>query len=331
MTTDNRTGRRLQRLMSAAVSAFFGEADRCLLCGRAAGFGSGSLHELLADSRWREQGDAENDPVSSNRHGMRSAWRSVRQRLGIGAETAFRSRDPAEAAAIRMLEPTLYALSRLLCRGCLRAVPWILAVGCERCGRAAECPDCVRRAEHPLEANRAAVSYTEEMKRWLASYKYRGNERLRSVLSLMLEYAYRRMEDGVRPDGAPASFSPLVTSVPLSRLRLAERGFDQAAQLASDLARRIRRPYVPLLQRIRHTERQSLKTRAERLKDLEGVFALTPEAAELSRMGQWAEKHAFTCILIVDDVYTTGSTLHECAKLLRQNFPVPVYGVTWAR
>ena len=127
--------------------------------------------------------------------------------------------------------------------------------------------------------NRAAVEYNEQMKEWLAAYKYRGHERLLPIFAHILDFAYEQLLHTIAEHDfqgkigkSQASFQPLVTSVPIHPARLQERGFNQAAQLAVHLANRRKLLYSPTLQRVRHTKRQSMKTRRERLADLQGAF-----------------------------------------------------------
>jgi predicted amidophosphoribosyltransferase len=229
--------------------------------------------------------------------------------------------------------------------------------------------------------NRSAVVYSPLMREWLAQYKYRGNEVYGTVLARMTGMAYRRMvqeiNEAVSTDprnGEPFRFHA-VTAVPVSRNRMQERGFNQAARLAYGAASAGRIPLLNLLERTRHTEKQSFKTRWERLHDLHDAFQLTAHAADkllaavnevklnrnsssswasswfgavswddsypprsrimprvaekkLSR-SQAAGRDPFSRtltepspepirILLVDDVYTTGSTLEACSRVLHE-------------
>jgi len=294
-----------RRLASAAGAMLLGGSRACLLCSRAVGSSSARVTAKRANRRAPHEGSD------------RAAHQD-----GIRADL------PRVDAADHHLGRVMSTLSRSLCQRCLESIPWIMDVACVVCGRAIACPDCTRRSDPALIANRAAVRYDSTMKEWLAAYKYSGHERLQRLISLMLDHAYAELAAEVAKADPDADFHPLITSVPLSRQRLLERGFNQAERIASDLADRHGLQYRNMLCRIRHTDRQSHKTRAERLRDLAGAFSLDPSVDELTQGHDWP---TYTCILLIDDVYTTGSTLHECAKVLHANLSLPVYSVTWAR
>lgn len=207
-----------------------------------------------------------------------------------------------------------------LCTRCSAKIPWITDPRCRWCGRAVPCGDCLRRRKRYLMLNRAAVEYTRDMKEWLARYKYRGDERLAPLFGWMLEHAYHMLrQELMRRDICIHG----ITYVPLSPLRLRDRGFNQAEQLARYLGSRFRLPVVSMLERTVHTGKQSFKTRAERIGDMVHAFAVRTQAAAVVKPGM--------CLIIVDDVYTTGSTLHQCAKALRDTCRINCFGLTWAR
>lgn len=221
-------------------------------------------------------------------------------------------------------------LDRFLCIRCREDVPWIRPadVRCAVCGRPEECPDCPRRTDADFVLNRSAVRYTAGMKEWLARLKYRGDEKLADLFAFMMAGTLERLmeERGLRR----RDFACL-TCVPLSEERLKERGFNQTELIARRLAAISRIPFVPLLRRTRHTGKMSQKTRAERLRHLEGAFAV-PEDAGRGRLVPSPRGGRPVRILLADDVYTTGSTMQECARTLRRRFPeAEVYGLTWAR
>ncbi|MFD1178881.1 ComF family protein [Paenibacillus puldeungensis] len=250
-----------------------------------------------------------------------------------------------------------------LCASCFASIPWIRKPRCITCGRPVGCPDC-SRPELPARSylmNRSAVAYNKVMREWLAQYKYRGNEAYGVVLSRMMEQAYFSMIKELETLSRGERFRfDAVTFVPVSDDRLQERGFNQANHLAYGAAKAGRLPLLSLLERSRHTEKQSFKSRWERLNNLQDVFRPNDDAIERlsvallenkykgKRKGTLSSsKSLFTeanqddvavpvRLLLVDDIYTTGSTIEACAKVLHQlctaiGRPAEVYSLTWAR
>jgi ComF family protein len=98
----------------------------------------------------------------------------------------------------------------------------------------------------------------------------------------------------------------LIVPVPLERRKMRERGFNQAKILASFLAGAADAPVAELMRKVYPTPSQSLLGRAERLKNLRGSFDVP-----------CPERVRGKSILLVDDVYTTGATVRECALILK--------------
>ncbi|MFC0212913.1 ComF family protein [Paenibacillus chartarius] len=221
---------------------------------------------------------------------------------------------------------------RGLCASCRRSISWIrdMDVKCSVCGRFETCPDCSRRGVRHFLRNRSAVRYDEEMKAWLARYKYRGDERLGELLGEILLQAYRLHLQADADEGIEAGHA-LLTYVPISEARRLDRGFNQAEQLARVVGRHTGLHVVSLLQRNRHTEKQSLKSRGERVKDMRGLFSVHDEGRSLLQSLQADRSAADMRIYIVDDVYTTGSTLDACSEAIRKCTAVQLCGLALAR
>ena len=112
-----------------------------------------------------------------------------------------------------------------------------------------------------------------------------------------------------------------ITWVPLSRGRLRSRGYDQARLLAEELARRQGFPCEALLRKLRNNPAQSGTGSLEKRRaNVQGVYqVIRPQAVQGKR------------ILLLDDIVTTGSTLSECARMLRMAGAKQVMAATVAR
>lgn len=259
--------------------------------------------------------------------------------------------DESRSAAAYNQSKLTTQLRQSLCGACLSAIPWLTRIACTRCGRGIACEDCVRSPKRAFVCNRSAVRYNPVMRAMLALYKYRGNERLAPLLGVMLLPAFESMTEEIaakhkNPRSGPskskvtfANYWDAITFVPISTERSMERGFNQAEQLASHIAEKYRLPLMNLLTRSRHSEKQSFKTRAERMSDTKALFSvnysvfnsLNTNSNFHIRKSQSPNK--LIRILLVDDIYTTGSTAEACAQVLHQHaqLPLEIYVLTWAR
>jgi ComF family protein len=122
-----------------------------------------------------------------------------------------------------------------------------------------------------------------------------------------------------------AHFSPaeidVVVSVPLHPVRERERSYNQAALIGQELAQRIDRRFdVRSLVRIRKTQTQTQFDAMHRRMNMLGAFGVAKP--------EWIAQR---CVLLVDDVMTTGATLSECARMLKKAGARKVWAVTVAR
>ncbi|WP_155987986.1 ComF family protein [Gorillibacterium massiliense] len=179
--------------------------------------------------------------------------------------------------------------------------------------------------------NRSAVRYNHPMKDMLALYKYRGDERLAHLMGKMLVHAYAKLREDCGAERQ--AYFDCITYVPVSEERMLDRGFNQAEQMAHELAKWVQLPVIPLLCRTRSTSKQSFKTREERIKDMKGAFAPDESGFHLlSRLPHQAgDLQHPQRIILIDDVYTTGSTMNQCAAVLASGRHTEVFGLTWAR
>jgi ComF family protein len=135
-------------------------------------------------------------------------------------------------------------------------------------------------------------------------FKYEHQIHLRAALAWLLEKALEEPR-------IAAEKGWILTPVPLHRRRQREREFNQAEELARLVSASRGLPLVRGLRRVRYTSTQARLDRAERLGNLKNAFAL-------SALARWRGAYSGAKVLLVDDVFTTGATAHECARVLKQ-------------
>ena len=99
----------------------------------------------------------------------------------------------------------------------------------------------------------------------------------------------------------------VVCSVPVSKKRLQERGYDQSAILAELFAKQAGLTYVNALKRIKDTPYQTKLGKNERFKNVKNAFAIR-EGADVTGKS----------FILTDDIFTTGATINECSKTLKE-------------
>jgi len=171
---------------------------------------------------------------------------------------------------------------------------------------------CQHCQERPPDFQRAwtLFPYLPPLREAICSFKYRGKHTLARPLARLMISA---LPSGIDVD--------VIIPVPLHPTRLRAREFNQSLLLADQLSRHLARPVSATnLVRVAATDPQTTLTRQARLRNLQKAF-------EIRRPQDLAEKR----ILLVDDVFTTGTTLNECAKTLRKAGTGPVFALTLAR
>jgi ComF family protein len=209
---------------------------------------------------------------------------------------------------------------RVVCRDCLEQLEGTDSPFCLCCGRffdgAGEshlCADCLG-SRPPFTRHRSGARYEGVAKDIILLYKYRGFEVLSWVLAEFLIRSLGRDED--LWSGVEA-----VVPVPLHPAKEKSRGFNQARLLAKRLAKH---KNIPLLEgclvKARRTEAQTSLDARARESNLKGAFQVKKSAGIKGKI-----------VLLVDDVYTTGSTIRECSAALKKAGVEEVRAVTVAR
>jgi ComF family protein len=153
-----------------------------------------------------------------------------------------------------------------------------------------------------LDQTRAFGAYDGALRLAHHSFKFEGMEGLKADLA------------GKMLEASPVSFwsgVEAIIPVPLSPERERERGYNPAFLLAKELSKQTGIPVRVSLRKIRPTKPQMSLSREERLKNPKGVYSMAEKADPAAK------------VVLVDDVFTTGATLEECAKTLKKA------GVEW--
>lgn len=196
-----------------------------------------------------------------------------------------------------------------LCAGCAVSLPRIGGPLCARCGAPAawpveRCRECSGR-RLAFASARAAVEYEAGVRSLVSAWKEHGLRGLASLAAAIVDEVV-----------APPSAIQLITFVPPDGDRSVKRGHHPPASLARELGRRWELPAEPLLARTRPLRPQRGLPRDDRRRNIRGAFRAVRARGR---------------ILLVDDVYTTGSTVSAAASALRAAGAARVDVVTFAR
>ncbi len=219
--------------------------------------------------------------------------------------------------AVRLLFPTrcpvcdrpVKPANAQACRKCLPKLDYIRPPFCMKCGKPLSteveyCADCARRG-HWYDRGVCLYGYRSARK-MIYRFKYAGRREYADFLGDQMAAYLGRVILSWRPDA--------LVPVPLHRERERVRGYNQALLLARRLGWRLGIPVCEgWLIRGRNTAPQKLLDSRQRQNNLIGAFKLTGSAVKLRT------------IVIIDDIYTTGSTIDEIALLCRQNGVQRVY------
>lgn len=202
---------------------------------------------------------------------------------------------------------------RSLCPQCEWQLPRLTDPFCQSCGEGFpgqidgpfSCPNCAS-LKFAFEFARPAMTRDDRTLTMIHRLKYGRELHLARELGCLAAQAF----SDPRLTVALEEKWPLVP-VPLHRTRHQLRHFNQAAEISRSISSELGLPVLPALDRIRSTAHQTALTRAQRLENLRGAFVV-------NRMGRQALADAPAGVVLIDDVLTTGSTVDECAKVLRR-------------
>ena len=210
--------------------------------------------------------------------------------------------------------------SAYLCAECSEKAPRIKPPFCATCsepfpGAITETFSCANCAHRVLHFTAAVAVYRSRgvVRKIIHDFKYGHQLHLRYLVAGWLVQTL----DDPRLHGRRFD---MIVPVPLHPARKRERGFNQAELLAEALSAHAGLPLRNALERIRYTTTQTAFDRSERMENLHNAFRLRKKV-DVRRLR----------VLLIDDVLTTGSTLSECARVLKAAGAISVHAATAAR
>lgn len=189
-----------------------------------------------------------------------------------------------------------------ICRECLKSFSFVKDPTCEKCGKEiltgsqCLCYDC-RHNRKSFTKGAALLNYDDVARECMSGIKFLNRKEDIDVFAAMMANRLGKIIVSWDPE--------CLIPVPVHKERLIKRGYNQAEELAKCLGKRLNIPVrTDILVRNRRTAAQKDLDPAERLENLTGAFE-TRKRLETTR-----------CVVLVDDIYTTGSTVEACTRAL---------------
>ena len=195
-----------------------------------------------------------------------------------------------------------------MCKDCFSNMNFILD-GCIKCGKPIinysleeqsieGCGSCLKKSFY-FDKAISCVEYTNLSKKIIFGLKYNNKTYLSKYIAIIMK---EKLElENIKFD--------YILFVPLHKKRLRQRGFNQAEKIAIDLGKIMNIPVVDNIQRKNNTRRLYKLGAEERVKELKNAFIINNNIIDLRNKN----------ILLVDDIFTTGSTVNEISKILKIN------------
>lgn len=192
------------------------------------------------------------------------------------------------------------------CRGMIRMIPEPV---CYKCGRPialeeAEYCDLCSEYEYHFKKNRAVFVYRDEAKRLILDLKYKGRQDLAIFFTDSFMLKYKKEIKNINADA--------IIPIPIHKNRLKQRGYNQSFLLAYELSGRTGIPVVNnLLIRTKETKAQKQLGSMGRLLNLCDAFEINRDVLKKIKTRTNLKR-----VILVDDIYTTGSTIESCSIIL---------------
>ena len=202
------------------------------------------------------------------------------------------------------------------CHTCMASLDYLQGVTCLHCGKQLNekypksiCPDCRAGIFHYDRAY-SCFAYSGMGKELIYKLKYEGKIRLSKVISGLMEERLRN--EGLSIDA--------IVPVPIHENKYTTRGFNQSYIIARELGDRLRKPVLDCLVRTKETKEQYNLDKTQRYLNIVDAFSVK----------LLYNNDKYRRILLVDDIYTTGSTVNECSRVLKEFGARNIYVITAA-
>lgn len=210
--------------------------------------------------------------------------------------------------------------NKYICKECEQTIKKIVPPYCIKCSKPIDynstnnlCHDCLTN-EKVFEASRSPYAYEGLIKKSIYNFKYYNKPYfLRFFGNSLVQYINNTNYNNFN----------YILSVPLHSSKMKTRGYNQSELISKYVAKKLNITYIDALRRIRNTNKQSCKSKEERRKNMKNAFDI--------KKGRKYTIIKNSSVLLVDDVYTTGSTANECAKVLLNYGVEKIYVITIAR
>lgn len=204
-----------------------------------------------------------------------------------------------------------------ICTSCIKKIRFIDSKACEKCGKPldntylpSQCPDC-KSTHHYYTKGFSCVEYNENIKEIVHKLKYKNGRYLAyHMAEMMIDKLQKQDVEDI----------DLIVPTPLNKRRKKKRGFNQAYLLAKYIGKvmdwKVNRKN---LIKTKETQSQNQLSRNDRKNNLRDAFRVISKDIFKDKK-----------ILIVDDVYTTGSTMDACSKEILKSEPKEIYVISFA-
>lgn len=202
---------------------------------------------------------------------------------------------------------------KMICDTCAKKLPFVQGTVCERCGKPVEeteklCFDC-QNLEHVFDQGMGIFLYNDIMRKSMHFFKYQGRKEYGEFYARAAWKRSREMLTCWKPE--------VIVPIPVHKIRLRERGYNQAEVIAEKLSALTGIPVeTGYIIRKENTKAQKDLTPKERRENLQCAFILGKVKVHHDR------------ILLLDDIYTTGSTMDAVSKLLKQGGAKEIYALS---